>query len=271
MKISTQDAELFFDLLWSLQFYAKQRLGLLPDVTTLAAYRDVGGAQRMEIRNALWDNPHLIKDYVKANPDNLEEAHLAIVASWQQFVRGKFFIERLLKKHAIFINDDKVYGVLALYDAFDEMFPRQMLPVYVEGVLLPFKGVIVYDGLLSRYSIMFGGGMKRNFKDTYMKAKRAGRIIVSFDAAAQAAAQAKMKKPLKDWQPAIAALTAEAKSLRAQAGSPLTWGAAFSLVKASLALAKTAVAAPNDSDALWKQFERVVRAIDKMEDAIYRS
>lgn len=93
MKLSTQDADLFFYLMGSLQFYAKQQLEMLPHVTSPTAYRALEGEQRMKVRNALWENPHLI-------------------------------------------------------------------PAYVQAVLLPFKGVVIYDGLLSSYGITFGSGMR---------------------------------------------------------------------------------------------------------------
>lgn len=271
MRLSEQDAKLFFDLMFPLQFFIKQRLKLFPEVTNQVAYRDLPGEKRMEVRNAVWDNPNLIKEYVKANPDKLSQEHLDIVAGWQQFQQGNYMIERHLKQYTVFIGDNKVYGVLGLLDELEEIIPRYALPLYVQAVLLPFKGVIVYDGLLSSYSVMFGGGMKANMKETYNTAKRKGEIVVSFDTAVQSQATAKAKKAMKDWQPTISALSEQAQSLRAQPGSPPTWGPAFSLVKAALALAETAVNTPEDEDALWKQYNRAVQALNRIEDGIFRS
>lgn len=272
MKLSEQDANLFFDLMWSLQFYVKKRLDLFPDIKTLKQYRELDGKLRMEGRNAVWDNPQLIAEYVKENPDNLPQEQLEIVNSWQGFVRDKFFIERLLKKYAVFIKEnDTVYGVLGLYDELDEIIHKSRLPLFVQAVLLPFRDVIVYDGVLSSYPVMFGGGYKANLKDAYMEAKRDGAIILSFNQDTQQEAQAAMQKPLKDWQPLLSNLIEEAKALRAQPGSPPTWGPSFSLIKASLALAETAVANPDDIRSLWKSLERLDRAIQKMENAVHRS
>lgn len=38
MKLSKQDTDLFFTLMWSLQFFVHQRLHILPRVDTLQAY-----------------------------------------------------------------------------------------------------------------------------------------------------------------------------------------------------------------------------------------
>ena len=118
---------------------------------------------------------------------------------------------------------------------------------------------------------MIGRNMAAGFKETYMAAKRKGNIIASLNPEVQARQAAKKPKPLKDWQPLLNSLSDEAKSLRAESGSPPTWGPAFSLVKASLAFAETAVATPQDDDALWKSFERIVRSVNKLENGIFQT
>ncbi|WP_420645747.1 hypothetical protein [Candidatus Leptofilum sp.] len=271
MKISEKDANLFFDLMFPLQLYVNQAKRILSNVASLDDYKARDLQEQAAVRDALWAEPTLITQYVSENPDSLSPEHLEIVDSWRQRVQGRFVMERLLKKHAIFIDGDQVYGVQALHNSFDEMIPKQMLPVFVETVLLPFKEQIIYDGLIRGGNIMIGSNMAAGFKETYMAAKRNGKIITSLEPGALAKLTAKKPKPLKNWQPQLDSLIADAKSLRAEGGSPPTWSPAFSLVKASLAFAKTAVATPQDEDALWKSFERIVRAVNKAEDGIFRT
>lgn len=271
MKLSEKDADLFFDLMFPLQFYVNQKEALFEDIATVEAYRELDMEDQMLVRDALWENPALIAQYVSENPDNLSSEHLSIVESWQLRVHGRFVLERLLKKHAIFINDEKVYAVLGLHSSFDEMIPKEVLPVFVETVLLPFRDVIVYDGLIRGGNILIGPNMAVGYKDRYMAAKRNDKIIANLDPKAIAKQTAKKPKPLKNWQPLLNSLADEAKSLRAEGGSPPTWGPAFSLVKASLAFAETAVATPQDEEALWKNFERIVRVVNKVEEGIFRT
>lgn len=271
MKLSEEDANLFFQLMFPLQFYVNQKKQILSDVSSLEEYMALDLQEQAAVRDVLWEEPALIAEYVAENPNNLSAEELTLVNSWQQRVQGYFVVERLLKKHAIFVKDERVYGVLALHNRFDEMMPKEMLPVFIETVLLPFKGQVIYDGMMRGRNIMIGSNMAADYKETYMAAKRNGTIITSLDPEALAALSAQKSQPLKDWQPLLHSLADEAKSLRAQGGSPPTWGAAFSLVKASLAFAETAVANPEDEDALWKSFERIVRAVNKVEDGIFRT
>lgn len=270
MKISTHDADLFFKLMLSLQTYVNLKLKIIPDVDTIDEYKKLSSSEKLSVRNKLYDNIELIDSYLEENPQGLSEKELEIVKSWKQFQRGDFFIERLLKKYAIFIGDKKVYGVLALYETFEDVLPYVRWPYYTEAVLLPFKSKIIYDGLLQGHNIIFGGGIKSNLKETYMAAKQNGRIIESFDPKKQAERTAREKKPIKDFRPTIDEISQQAKKLRSSSGAPAIHSPAFSLAKASIEFTKLAVDNPDDIDELWKVLKKVEQAIQKAETVLYR-
>ncbi len=68
------------------------------------------------------------------------------------------------------------YGVVALFDPF-EVVIGPYLPRMIETTLLPFKGRIVYDGLITGFNIFFGGGIKRSLNESYKEAKERSGII----------------------------------------------------------------------------------------------
>lgn len=271
MQLPKTEVDRYFKLMWSLQFFVNQQQKIHPKIKTIDAYKALAGAEKLPVRDALYDNSALINDYVKANPQGFMADELAIVESWQHFVRGDFYIERLLKKYAIFINGEDVYGVLALYDAFDGMIAREALPQYVKAVLLPYKGQIIYDGLLQGYSLFFGSGITGELKETYMAAKQNGRIIVRLEDDEGTENGNARQQPAKDWGPTFEALMQEANKLRAGNSDPAIYSPTFSLAKASLELAKLAVAYPDDLDALWKALKKVERARSKAETVLYRA
>ncbi|MFQ5595636.1 MAG: hypothetical protein ACE5HA_15935, partial [Anaerolineae bacterium] len=104
MKLPKKDADLFFKLMWGLQLHVNQRLQILADVDSVEEYAQLSSADKIEVRDALWENPSLIDDYVRENPDGLSTDEREIVQKWERFVSGQFQIYRLLKKHAIFIG-----------------------------------------------------------------------------------------------------------------------------------------------------------------------
>jgi hypothetical protein len=271
MNLSKKDADLYFEMMWSLQFYVNQKLGILPIIKTLGQYKNLPTPEKLKVRDALYDHIQLIDPYLEDNPQEFPDAGLEIVESWKKFVHGDFFIERILKKYTIFIEGEKVYAVLGLHDSFEDILYRPSLPYYVQAVLLPFRDHIIYDGLLQGYNVMFGSGVKFDLKEIYMTAKQNNRIIQSLNPKRQAEIEARKVKPTKDWRPTLEDISKQVKQLRSSSGAPAIHSPAFSLAKASIEFAKKAVENPEDIDTLWKSLEKIERILRKAETVLYRT
>lgn len=93
-------------------------------------------------------------------------------------IQGTFLMERHLKKGTIFISfeNEEVYQVSGITSRWEEMFYGAPMPLMLEAAFMPFRDVIISDGLVMPYNILIGSGMKRMVKDVYMAAKKNGRI-----------------------------------------------------------------------------------------------
>ena len=182
---------------------------------------------------------------------------------------GDFFIDRILKKYAIFTGNTKGYGVLALTEPFQDVLGDMALPTYVKTVLLPFKGKIIYDGLLEGYNIFFGHGISASMSNTYRAAKQQGKIIESLDPDWQPS-EPKINVQ-KDWRPLLDELIEKASKLHASGGDPAVLSPAFSLIRASLEFARRAVDKAGDMDALDKSLRKIERAVDKVQQNMFYS
>ena len=127
----------------------------------------------------LWEHIECIDDYIAETA--LPEVHREILSSWKRRVSGTFMIERHLKKGSVFISADNhsVYLVNGIFDSWAEMFPDMPLPIIVKATLLPFRKVIISDGLVSAFQIRFGRNIAMDLKNTYLNAKQQGRIITN--------------------------------------------------------------------------------------------
>jgi len=182
MRLDPHDLRLFYKLHKALMLFVSQRLDVVenplasPDQVAKLPLED-----RIKLRDALVANMDLIDAFVSENPLRLPEDELEIVRSWKHLVAGEFYIYRCLKNYTIFLTTSEpvlAYGVLSLMDSFEDLLgPR--LPHLCKTVLLPFKGQIVYDGLLAGYNITFGSGIRRRLKDSYDDAKERQGIITS--------------------------------------------------------------------------------------------
>ncbi len=271
MKLSPEDVNLFYKLMWPLQLYVNQQRRILPQVSSLEAYIACPQEDKVQVRNALYENIDLLDAFVAENPACLSDDELAIVQSWKRFVAGSFYIVRFLKKAAIFVNSSsppKVYAVLGLTDSLQDIFYYRKPPIWVETVLLPFKGKIVYDGLLNVYNIYFGSGIRGNMREIYMAAKQNRRIIETLEPERQPRKR-EPRKPPRDWRPVVDELVKTAEKLKG--GESPVQSPTFSLLKASARLAQAAVHDPDDLGALWKMVGSVERALRRMETVLDRA
>lgn len=263
MHLTKQDADLFFELTWSLQFFVNQQIKEFPEIQTVEEYKNtLASEDKGIVKDSIYASPHFIDDYLNKNPDNFNEEKLEIIRSWKQFVRGKFYIERFLKKHAILVSEnDSVYAVIGIYDGFDEMIHKSQLPLFVETTLLPFKGKLIYDGLLRSYNIHFGGNTKSNLKEDYMRAKQNGRIIDSLNKTPKATKKA---ITTKNYDKDIKDLLRISKKLRGGANQPILNSPVFSLVKAATELADQAVIKQSDVNEIYRTLHKLDRARNKL-------
>jgi hypothetical protein len=181
MILTPQDAELFFKLHRSLMCFVNERLQVVPGIGSPDKFAALPPETRLKVRDAFLDEPDLIELFIDANPFNLTEEELEIIHSWRHQIFAKFFVFRYLKSHTIFLQTEEppvAFGVLALSQPFEDMI-GPYLPVWTETVLMPFKGRIVYDGLMNNYNISFGPGIRKSINESYKAAKESLGIVTS--------------------------------------------------------------------------------------------
>ena len=181
MQLPPQECDLFYKLQPALLMYANQMLGVLSDQPSeLQAFLELDPTERLKVRDVLYAEPKVIDQFVAENPFRFDHEELREVAGWKHAVVGDFFILRYLSNHTVFLTADKApakaYGVLALRDAFQVHIGFQ-LPRLITTVLLPFRGKIIYDGIISGFNVTFGGGTKKRLNDDYKEAKERFGII----------------------------------------------------------------------------------------------
>jgi hypothetical protein len=269
MILSAEDADQFYRLMWGLQFFVSQERQLLPDVTALEEFVTLRTTAKVKVRDALWEKPELIDAYVERNPDGLSAEELNIILKWKRHIAGKFTIYRYLKEYAVFMGNSQVYGVLGLYDRFEEVLSGRPLPIFVETVLLPFKGKIVYDGLLRPYDIYFGAGIRSGLKEEYLTAKQNGRIITSLEPETTATKPARQQRALdKGSEAALAEMVGMSERIR---GGNVIQSATLGLLRASSKAAQSAAQKPDDLEEIRLLARQVQNALNRLYNVLERA
>lgn len=178
MVLSDENAALFFRAWGALLTWVNDRRRIVAPFPRPTPGRPIEPELAAKIRDAVWAEDGLREQFLAEGSSDLPDAERELVASWKDRVRGKFVIFNHLQKHSIFMSD-AVYGVRGIYTPLERMFPD--VPVFVEAVLIPFRDVIITDGLIQGYPmhISFGGGARRMFKEQYRAARVAGQVHTS--------------------------------------------------------------------------------------------
>ena len=274
MQLSPDEVELFYRLYNSVLAYTNRRLELVPDFDDAEDAGLLIPEERAQIRDEFYEDPRLLKDFLAENPDGLSADELGIVASWEHRVAGDFFIVRYLKKYTVFLatKPERLYGVLGLVDPIEDVFPGRKVPIYVKGILLPFRGRITYDGLLRSYSLLFGGGIRSSMKDTYNRLKREEGIVeqlIGSDGKPQvrtSLAGRKPRKPAPDHRAAVDEIVAQAEKMRR--ADTTQQSAALSLLRAAAGMAQATLHQPKDIDEHLRRLRSVRRALTRLENIL---
>ena len=175
MKLNNEDAKLFYQLWLPLLNYVNNNYHILVDEIDFTSEK-IDPQDAAEVAHFLWERTWIIDDYL--NEAEISEEHKEIIKSWKRCIVGRFIIERHLKKGSIFIStdDNSVYMVSGIIESWEEMLRNAPMPTLLDATLLPFKNVIISDGLVSVVPIMFGLNSRADFKGIYMDAKRNGKI-----------------------------------------------------------------------------------------------
>ena len=177
MTLSQEDGQLYYKLWLPLLDFVNKKYRINNKMKSIATAKNLNPKDVKEVANKLWSDVTIIDDYLNEKAD-LTDDHREIIRSWKRRIQGKYLMERHLKKGTIFISleNEEVYQVSGIISSWEEMFFGAPMPLILEATFMPFRNVIISDGLIMPYNILVGGGMKRMFKDVYMTAKKSGRI-----------------------------------------------------------------------------------------------
>jgi len=182
MKLSKEDVDLYYRLHWSLLSYVNQKYRVIGELIEPILMQK-NPQKVMELYGKLFSNLELIDSFAAENPSNFSSEELDIVRSWKNYVKDRFLIVAHLKDYSVFMTtgkDQKAYGVLGLTDKIEDVVPP-LMPLFVDTILFPFKGSIIYCGLMSTYNIHIGSNMRRSIQAEYQKAKSRFGITTSID------------------------------------------------------------------------------------------
>lgn len=179
MRLAPDDLALFFALQSEVNNFIYARMQQAKGLQAHTAFRNLPLEKQLEVRTAFSTDHAYLEQFAVENPAGRSADELDVVRNWRHMVTGRFFLVKHLKKHTILLDgkqDPTAYGVLGLGQEIEEVIGPETPIIVDQVILLPFRGQIVYDGLLNRLSVSLGPGVRRTINDSYRAAKERGLV-----------------------------------------------------------------------------------------------
>ena len=191
MVLDDEQNERFFDVMDALLYYVNDRFQVVESFT-LDFTSPIDDVKCSLVAHALWENVAIIDDFVRDNPYRLDNRSLAVAASWKSALPGLFTLVRYQSGRALLMNEAGVFSVCGVtYELEQEIGPA---PAYVEMVLLPFEGQIVYDGFLQAYDADKTPAEAQRIQDEFENRCAKGIALTADDFIRQADAYLEMQR-----------------------------------------------------------------------------
>ncbi|MEN6379846.1 MAG: hypothetical protein ABFD15_09755 [Methanofastidiosum sp.] len=178
MYLSQKEIDEFLNLYQGLLLYARTKKRAS---NKLSQDNIIPRKEWDKLRDIVVDNRSIIDEYINDNPYNLKDEELRIIRQWKNGICSNFFITKFEKEYTHMYDNEsgKSYGILSLNDPICQFI--KYTPSYVRTFLLPFKGRIVYDGLLNTNNVIFTGSTSKSIMSMYKKSIAKYGLITSFD------------------------------------------------------------------------------------------
>lgn len=178
MVLTDEEAKQFYDLWISLLDFVNQKYKLIKELYGMTSPKGLPLQSVALLSSKLWENKDIIDEFVLSDFKKMDEEKTKIVNSWKKAIHGKFIVDRHLRKGSVLISVDnnEVYIVKGIYSSWREILENFPMPQIVETTLMPFKDVIIYDGIVAPYGVCLGKNMSEQSKQIYLSAKANGNL-----------------------------------------------------------------------------------------------
>lgn len=178
MVLTDKDAEQFYDLWIALLDFVNQKYKLIKELYGMTSPKGLPLKSVALISSKLWEDKDIIDEFVLSGFKKMDEEEMEIVRSWKKSIHGKFIVDRHLRKGSVLISIDnnEVYVVKGIYSSWREILEGYPMPQLVQATLMPFREVIIHNGVVAPYGICLSRNMSEQFKQIYLEAKANGNL-----------------------------------------------------------------------------------------------
>ena len=137
-----------------------------PNVTTFGSMDLYNEEVFWEALSGAWSNPQIMDDYIAANANRLPAKHIEIAKTWKNPLTQLFTVF-IRDGQALFMLEGHLFEVTGLTEPIKDMLKGFSHPCMLQTTLLPYEGMVVYDGLLRTMPVDIGPTMMQVLEEGF--------------------------------------------------------------------------------------------------------
>lgn len=147
--LDQKDTKLFYKLYFSILDYVNGLEQIIPN-KKIDPNIYIEPDELVNLIEVFWkEKDRFIDDYVQKNPMNLTYRNLNIIKDFKYGMRKNFLLAVYEKNYTV-LNDEGInYMVKGLNENLDQFIPAEKTPTLIQTAIMPFNGMIIYDGFIS--------------------------------------------------------------------------------------------------------------------------
>lgn len=165
--LSKKDSKLFYKIYLGLLEFTNNKYKIK---NNLKIYNTLGinPYELKEVIEKFWQNKEtIVLEYCLLNPNKFNNEELDLASKFKNGFRDIVILARFEEDYTAVMSNDKTYMIKGLNCNIDNIFSYEDLPIIVETSLVPFKNVLVYDGLLMELRVKMGNEFDRMVEEQY--------------------------------------------------------------------------------------------------------
>lgn len=171
--LSSSDKSLFYKIYFALLEFTNRKYKINLTVKIYNNKKGINPYEINEIVETFWKNKDtIVLELCLANPYKFNKEELQIASEFKKGIRDIIIIHKYEENYTAMMTRDKIYMVKGLSDNIDNIVSYQKLPYTVRTSIIPFKNVLVYDGILLEIGIKMGNDFEKVLERKYQNAMK---------------------------------------------------------------------------------------------------
>ena len=170
--LDEKDAKLFYKLYFALLDYTNNKYKINPHVKFYNKKYN-NPSEMIDIINKLWENKEeTFNEFISQNPYKFNDEELKVLSKMKDGKRDLFVIASFENEYTGMLYTNKSYMIKGINDNIDNIISYNLLPCPVLTTILPFKDVLIYDGIFCQSDISIEANIQMEILNEYEKSTK---------------------------------------------------------------------------------------------------